>query len=69
MLFDESLPECGAAFFREINEATVKVHPEERYVGDCDWLVGQYHMGEGRLYKTMRVVVRTGLILSSRHFR
>ena len=28
MLFDESIPERGADYFRELDEATVKSHPE-----------------------------------------
>ena len=42
------------------------LHPEERQVGDFDWLVGRYHMDEGLLYKTTRVVVRRGLIVGFR---
>ena len=44
MLLDKSNPERGADYFRKINEATVKVHPEEQHVGDFDWLVSQYYM-------------------------
>ena len=36
VLFDECIPERGADFFRELDEATVKSHPEERQVGDFD---------------------------------
>ena len=66
VLFDECIPERSADYFRKLDEATVKAHPEERQVGDFDWLVGQYHMDEGLLYKTTRVVIRRGLIVGFR---
>ena len=67
VLFDESIPERSADYFRELDEATVKSDPEERRVSDFDWLVGQHHIDEGLLYnKTTRVVVRRGLIVGFR---
>ena len=66
VIFDESIPERSAYYFRELDEATVKSHPEERQVGDIDWLVGQYHLDEGLLYKTTTVVVRRGLFVDFR---
>ena len=56
----------SADYFRELDKATVKSHPEERQIGDFDWLVGQYHMDEGLLYKSTRMVVRRGLIVGFR---
>ena len=61
VLFDESIPERSADYFRELDEATVKCGPEERQVSDFDWLVGQHHMDSALLNKTTRVVVRRGL--------
>ena len=66
VLFDECIPELSADSFRELDKATVKSHLEERQVGDFDWLVGQYHMDEGLLYKTTRVIVRRDLIVGFR---
>ena len=63
VLFDESIPERSADYFRDLDEATVKCDPEERLVSDFDWLVGQHHKDGGLLYKTTRVVVRGGLIV------
>ena len=63
VLFDESIPERSADYFRELDEATVKCDPEERLVSDFNWLVGQHHMDGGLLYKTTRVVVSRGLIV------
>ena len=34
-----------------------------RQLSSFDWLVGQYYLDEGLLYKTARVVVRGGLIV------
>ena len=66
MLFDKSIPERSADYYRELDEATVKVDPQERHVSDFDWLVDQHHMEDGLLYKTTRVVVRKGLIVGFR---
>ena len=52
--FDESIPERGDDYFRDLDEATVKSHPEERQVGDFDWLEGQYYVDEGPLCCTER---------------
>lgn len=52
--------------YREIDEAVVKVDPEERSVHDFNWLIGKYHMEEGLLDKTTRVVVQKGLIVGYR---
>ena len=57
VLFDESIPERSADYFRQLDEATVKSYPKERR------LVGQHHIDDGRPYKTTRVVVRRGLIV------
>ena len=65
-LFDESIPERYADYYRELDEATVKVDPQERHVSDFDWIVGQHHMEDGLIYKTTRVVVRKGLIVGFR---
>ena len=66
VLFDESIPERSVEYFQELDAATVKLDPNERSVSDYDWLVGQYHMEDGLLYKTTRVVVRRGLIVGFR---
>jgi hypothetical protein len=66
VLFDESIPERSADYFKELDEAIVKVDSEERSVNDFNWLVGKYHMEDGLLYKTTRVVVRKGLIVGYR---
>ena len=66
VLFDESIPERSADYFRELDEATVKSDPEERRVSDFDWLVGQHHIDVELLYKTTRVVVRRGLFVGFR---
>ncbi len=34
VLFDEEIPERSADYFKELDEATVKVDPEERSVND-----------------------------------
>ena len=65
VLFDESIPERSADYYRELDEATVKVDPQEHHVSDFDWIVGQHHMEDGLLYKTTRVDVRKGLIVGS----
>ena len=66
MLFDESIPERSADYFKELDELTVKVDPEERRVSDFDWLIGTHHMDDGMLYKINRVVIRRGLIVGFR---
>ena len=66
VLFDESIPERSVEYFQELDAATVKLDPNERSVSDFDWLVGQYHMEDGLLFKTTRVVVRRGLIVGFR---
>ena len=66
VLFDESMPERSADYFRELDEATVKSDPDERRVSDFDWLVGQHRIDKGLLYETSRVVVRRGLIVGFR---
>ena len=47
VLFDESIPERSADFFRNLNEATVKCDPEKRLFRNFDWQVGQSHMNVG----------------------
>ena len=64
VLFDESVPERSADYYRELDEATVKVDHQERHVSDFDWLVGQHYMEDGLLYKTTRVVVRKVSLLA-----
>ena len=66
VLFDESIPERSAEYFRELEQATVGVDPEEKAVADFEYLVGQYHMDEGLLYRTTRVIARRGLIVGFR---
>ena len=66
MLFDEAIPERSADYFKELDELTVKVDPEERRVSDFNWLIGTHHMDEGMLFKINRVVVRRGLIVGYR---
>ena len=66
VLFDESIPERSADYFKELDELTVKVDPEERRVSDFDWLIGTHHMDDGMLYKINRVVIRRGLIVGFR---
>ena len=66
VLFDESIPERSADYHRELDEATVKVDPQERHVSDFDWIVGQHYMEDGLLYMTTRVVVGKGLIVGFR---
>ena len=66
VLFDESIPARSADYFKELEEATVKVDPEERRVCDFDWLVGKPHMDEELLYNTTKVVVWRGLIVGFR---
>ena len=66
VLYDESIPERSPDYYRELDEATVKVDPQERHVSDFDWIVGQHYMEDGLLYKTTRVVVRKGLIVGFR---
>ena len=66
VLFDESIPERSADYFKELDEAMVKMDPVERSVADFNWLIGTYHMEDGLLYKTTRVVVRRGLIVGFR---
>ena len=56
----------SADYFQQLDEATVKFYPEEQQVSDFDWLVDQYDVGEGLLYKTTKVVVRRGLIVAYR---
>ena len=41
-------------------------HPEERTVEDYKNIVGAYHLDDGLLFKTTRVVVRKGLIVGYR---
>ena len=36
VLFDEAIPERSVDYFRELDEATVMVHPEERQLSDFD---------------------------------
>ena len=57
VLFDESIPPRNEEYFKELDEVTVKVDPEERRVTDYDYLVGKHHIDEGLLYITTRVVV------------
>ena len=66
VLFDESIPANTPDYFKELEEATVKVDPEERRVCDFDWLVGKPHMDEGLLYNTTRVLVWRGQIVGFR---
>jgi hypothetical protein len=66
VLFDESIPERGAEYFKELDEATVKVDPEERRVSDFKYLEGRHHMDEGLLFITTRIVERKGLIVGFR---
>jgi hypothetical protein len=66
VLFDESIPSRSEEYFKELDEAIVKVDPEERSVSDFNWLVGTHHMEDGLLYRTTRVVVRKGLIVGFR---
>ena len=61
VLFDESIPEKSADYYRELDEATVKVDPQKQLVSDFDGIVGQNHMEDGLLYKATRVVVRKDL--------
>ena len=53
VLFDESIPARLADYFKEIDEANVKVNPEKRRVCDFDWLVGS-HMCTKGFYTTRR---------------
>ena len=65
-VFDESIPARTEDYFNELEEATVKVNPEERRVCDFDWLVGKPHMDEGLPHNTTRFVDRRGLIVGFR---
>ena len=58
VLFDESIPERSADNFKDREEATVKVDPEERRLCNFNLLVDKPHLGEGLLHKTTRMVVR-----------
>ena len=66
VLFHEAISEQSADYFQEQDEATVNTDPKERRVDEFNWLIGRYHMDEGLLYKTTRVVVRRGLIVGYR---
>ena len=66
VLFDEQIPERSEDYYKELEDAHVKVAPEERTVEDYKNLVGAYHLDEGLLFKTTRVVVRKGLIVGYR---
>jgi hypothetical protein len=66
VLFDESIPPRDEAYFKDLEQATVGVDPEAKYVEDFQYLVGQMYMDEGLLYKTTRVVARKGLIVGFR---
>ena len=66
VLFDESIPDRSVEYFKDLEQATVGVDPEERYVTDYQYLVGQHHMDEGLLYRTTRVIARRGLIVGFR---
>jgi hypothetical protein len=66
VLFDEDIPERSADYFEELDQLTVKTDPVERDEKDFQYLVGKYHMEDGLLFKTTRVVVRRGLIVGFR---
>ena len=67
VLFDESVPERGEDYYKELDDVyALKTSPEERVVEDYEGLVGAYHIDEGLLFKTTRVVVRQGLIVGYR---
>ena len=46
MLFDESIPERPADYFRELDEATAKCNPDERRVSDFDCHDVQHYIDE-----------------------
>ena len=67
VLFDESIPSRADDYYKELDEVyALKTSPEERAVEDYAGLVGAYHIDEGLLFKTTRVVVRKGLIVGYR---
>ncbi len=67
VLFDESIPSRGDDYYKELDEIyELKTSPEERAVEDYADLVGAYHIDEGLLFKTTRIVVRKGLIVGYR---
>jgi hypothetical protein len=66
VLFDEQPPERAAEYFKEIDAATIKMSPEVKSLEDFEYLVNTYHIDEGFLYKTTRVIIRKGLIVGYR---
>jgi hypothetical protein len=65
-LFDEKIPPRSEEYHKELDEQIVKTDPEPRQVEDFMYLVGEYHMDDGLMYKTTRVVVCKRLIVGFR---
>jgi hypothetical protein len=68
-LFDESPPDRGEDYFKDLDEASaVFTGPESESVADYQYLVGTHHIDpdDQLLYETKRVVARKGLIVAYR---
>ncbi len=66
VLYDESIPPRDKEYYAELEEALVKTDPLDRSVEEFKHLIGSYHVDDGFLFKTTRVVVRKGLIVAFR---
>ena len=66
VLFDEQPPSRPEEYYKEIDSAKVIVDPEEKSISEFLYLINTYHVDEGFLYKTTRVIVRKGLIVGYR---